>query len=236
MIRIFIGYDPREAVAFSVLAHSILARASQPVALIPLVLSQLRRIHRRERHPLQSTDFSFTRFLVPHLSGYEGWSLFMDCDMLVQADIAALWDLREERYAVQVVKHEHVPAETTKFLEQPQSRYEKKNWSSVILFNNARCRVLTPEFVDNATGLSLHQFKWLEDDALIGSLPRRWNHLVGHYPPDPRAANLHYTSGGPWFAEYAQCEGAGEWFRERDAALHVDASRNKSAKPRAQAC
>jgi lipopolysaccharide biosynthesis glycosyltransferase len=219
VIRIFIGYDTREAAAFTVLAQSILARASAPVAITPLVLAQLRDIHQRERHPLQSTDFSFSRFLVPHLSGFEGWSLFMDCDMLVRTDIAALWALRDAEFAVQVVQHDHVPTEQTKFLNQPQSRYEKKNWSSVMLFNNARCRALTPEYVDRATGLELHQFKWLGSDALIGALPGRWNHLVGHDPYDPEAAIVHYTTGGPYFPEYRHCEYGDDWFREQAASM-----------------
>ncbi|MEQ1775773.1 MAG: glycosyltransferase [Burkholderiales bacterium] len=219
MINVFIGYDPREAVAFSVLAYSIHARATRPVAITPLMLSQLQGTLTRERHALQSTDFSFSRFLTPALSGYAGWSLFMDCDMLMLDDIARLWALRDERYAVMSVKHHHVPKETHKFLGEPQSKYEKKNWSSVMLFNNAKCRALTPDYVNTASGLDLHQFKWLDDDGLIGELPDRWNHLVGYNAPRPDAALAHYTLGGPYFSEYAHCEYAQEWFRERDAML-----------------
>jgi hypothetical protein len=221
VINVYIGYDSREAVAFSVLAYSIQARASEPVAVAPLMLPQLKRVLTRERHPLQSTDFSFSRFLTPHLSGYAGWSVFMDCDMLVLEDIAGLWKLRDERYAVMVVKHDHVPKETTKFLGEPQSKYEKKNWSSVMLFNNAKCRALTPEYVNRATGLALHQFKWLGDDELIGSLPDRWNHLVGYNAPRKDAALVHYTLGGPYFPEFRDCEFAKEWFAERDAMLRA---------------
>ena len=221
MIPVFIGYDPREAAAYSVLAYSIQARASQPVSIAPLMLSQLRSVLSRERHPLQSTDFSFSRFLTPHLSGYSGWSVFMDCDMLMLDDIANFWKLRDERYAVMVVKHQHVPRETVKFLGEPQSKYEKKNWSSVMLFNNARCRALTPEYVNRASGLELHQFKWLESDALIGALPDRWNHLVGYNPPRKDAALVHYTLGGPYFEDYRDCEYAREWFAERDSMLRV---------------
>ena len=152
MINIYIGYDGREAAAFNVLAHSIHSRASAPVSIAPIMLSQLHGIFRRERHPLQSTDFSFSRFLTPHLSDYTGWSLFMDCDMLMQDDVAKLWALRDERYAVMVIKHEHVPKEERKFLNEPQTKYEKKNWSSVMLFNNARCRALTPEYVNTGVG------------------------------------------------------------------------------------
>lgn len=219
MINIYIGYDPREAVAFSVLSHSIHARATRPVSIAPLMLSQLKGILTRERHPLQSTDFSFSRFLVPYLSGYAGWSVFMDCDMLVLDDIAKLWRLCDERYAAMVIKHDHVPRETTKFLGEPQTRYEKKNWSSVMLFNNAKCRALTPEYVNAATGLELHQFKWLADDSLIGALPDRWNHLVGYDAPRRDAALVHYTLGGPYFEQYKDCEYADEWRRERDDML-----------------
>lgn len=221
MIRVFIGYDPREAVAYSVLSHSIMARSSEPVSVAPLMLSELRGILTRERHPLQSTDFAFSRFLTPYLSGFEGWSVFMDCDMLVLDDIANLWKLRDDRFAVMVVKHEHRPREKVKFLDQPQTEYPKKNWSSVMLFNNARCSALTPEYVNTATGLQLHQFKWLGDDALIGAVPHRWNHLVGYDPPTTEASLVHYTLGGPYFDEYADCEYAQEWFAERDRMLHV---------------
>jgi hypothetical protein len=221
MINVYIGYDGREAIAFSVLAHSIHVRASSAVSIAPLMLSQLRGVLARERHPLQSTDFSFSRFLTPYLSGYAGWSLFVDCDMLMLDDIAGLWALRDERYAVMVVKHNHVPKETVKFLGEPQSTYEKKNWSSVMLFNNERCRALTAEYVNSAPGLDLHQFRWLGDDALIGELPRRWNHLVGYDPPRRDAALAHFTLGGPYFAEYAHCEYAEEWRAERDRMLYA---------------
>jgi lipopolysaccharide biosynthesis glycosyltransferase len=185
------------------------------------MLSLLKRVFHRERHPLQSTDFSFSRFLTPYLSNYAGWSIFMDCDMLMLDDIASLWAMRDERYAVMVVKHMHVPKEERKFLNEPQTRYEKKNWSSVMLFNNARCRALTPEFVNSASGLELHQFKWLDDDKLIGALPPQWNHLVGYDAPRTDAALVHYTLGGPYFSEYRQCEYAQQWFAERDAMLHT---------------
>jgi len=222
MIRVFIGYDDREAVAFSVLAFSIHARASAPVSVTPLKLSELKGTFTRERHPLQSTDFSFSRFLTPYLSDFSGWSVFMDCDMLMLDDIAKLYALRDERYAVMVVKHDHVPKESTKFLDQPQSAYQKKNWSSVMLFNNARCRALSPEYVNNASGLELHQFKWLGNDDLIGELPLGWNHLVGYNKPRRDAALVHYTLGGPYFDEYRDCEYADEWRRELQDMLRVE--------------
>lgn len=230
--RVFIGYDARESVAFYVLSHSIEERASVPVAITPLRLDQLKGVFDRPRSPVQSTDFAFSRFLTPYLAGYEGWALFMDCDMLLRADIAELWALREERYAVMVVKHDYVPKDEVKFLGQTQTRYPKKNWSSVMLFNCARCKALTPEYVTGASGLELHQFKWLADEAQIGPLPRRWNHLVGEYGYDPHAANVHFTVGGPYFQQYARCDYAAEWFAARDRMMRCDQrERATAAKP-----
>jgi lipopolysaccharide biosynthesis glycosyltransferase len=223
MIRIFIGYDPREAVAFNVLAHSIQTRASEPVTIAPLMLSQLGALMWRERHNLQSSDFSFSRFLVPHLCDYQGWALFMDCDMLMLDDVAKLWALRDEAFAVQCVKHDHVPAEATKFLGEAQTRYEKKNWSSVVLFNNAKCRALTPDYVNTASGLDLHRFNWLGSDDLIGEIPHRWNHLVDYDPSLPAAevSNLHFTTGGPYFPDYVTCGYADLWYAERERMLYA---------------
>jgi len=225
-VRVFVGYDPREAVAYDVLAHSIQTRTSSPVSLTPLRLSELGDLMWRERHELQSTDFSFSRFLVPYLCGFEGWAIFMDCDMLVLDDIASLWELRDERYAVQVVRHDHRPEQTTKFLNQPQTTYEKKNWSSVMLLNCGRCTALTPEYVNTASGLDLHRFCWLGDDDLIGELPHRWNHLVDYDPSlsVDELSNLHFTNGGPYFDDYRNCGYADLWLAERDRML--SASRN----------
>ncbi len=224
MIRVFIGFDTVETVSYHVLSHSIQARASEPVSITPLMLTQLSGVMTRERHNLQSTEFSFSRFLVPSLCDFEGWALFMDCDMLVLDDMADLWKLRDDNFALQVVKHDHVPAETTKFLGQPQSKYEKKNWSSVMLFNNEKCKALTPDFANTATGLELHRFQWLDGDHLIGDIPHRWNHLVGYDKKVPlsEVSNLHYTIGGPYFDDYRDTDYAAEWFQERDAMLRCD--------------
>ena len=224
MIRIFIGFDPRETVAYHVLSHSIHARASAPVSIAPLMLSQLGGLMTRERNSLQSTDFSFSRFLTPYLCGFEGWAMFMDCDMLVLEDIAKLWALRDEKYAVMCVKHDHVPKEKTKFLGAQQTKYEKKNWSSVMLFNCAKCTALTPDYVNSASGLDLHRFNWLGDDDLIGEIPHRWNLLVGYDQSIPvdEISNLHYTIGGPYFHDYKDIDYAAEWFAERDEMLRCE--------------
>ena len=224
MIRLFIGFDPRETVAFHVLSQSIHERASEPVSISPIMLSQLGKLMWRERNPLQSTDFSFSRFLVPFLCDFQGWAIFMDCDMLVLDDISNLWDLRDEQYAIQVVKHDHKPPEETKFLNQPQTPYEKKNWSSVMLFNCAKCKTLTPNYVNSASGLDLHRFRWLENESLIGEIPARWNHLVGYdrTASSKDISNLHYTIGGPYFDNFQDTDYAEEWFMERQSMLRCD--------------
>jgi hypothetical protein len=229
-IPVFIGADPRERAALNVLIDSLVQHSSVPLAITPLVTPQLEAqgLYWRPRDPKQSTAFSFSRFLVPHLLGYRGWGIFLDCDMLCRADLAELWALREERYAVLCVQHEHVPGETRKFLGEVQSAYPKKNWSSLMLFQAERCRALTPEYVNTASGLDLHRFHWLEGDHEIGALPPRWNHLVAVQPPpapvaEGGAALLHWTLGGPWFREQRTMgEGlAAEWFAARDDAFRL---------------
>ena len=213
--RIFIGYDDNETVAFHVLSHSILRNSSIPVTITPIVKRHMAGFYGRERSNIESTDFSFTRFLTPYLCGYEGWAAFMDCDMLMVGDVAEFWSLRDDRYAVMCVKHDYRPVEDTKFLGQVQTKYEKKNWSSVMLFNNAKCTTLTPQVVESESGLYLHQFKWLSSDSEIGELPNAWNYLVGEPVPRPSEPKLvHYTLGGPYFEKYATCDYAEEWRAE----------------------
>lgn len=224
MIKVFIGFDPNETVAWHVLNHSIMTRASRPTAVIPVMLSQLSKEMWRERNPLQSTEFSFSRFLVPYLCDYEGWAIFMDCDMLVVDDIAKLWDLQDDRYAVMATKHDHQPKEDIKFLGAKQTRYEKKNWSAVMMFNCAKCKALTPDYVNSASGLELHQFKWLGDDSLIGDIPLTWNHLVGYQEDQPaeQLGNIHWTHGGPYFDEFADVSYSDEWRAERERMLYAN--------------
>lgn len=224
VVQVFIGYDPVETVAWHVLAHSILARSSLPVSITPVNLRNIAHLFGREWDPKQSNEFSFSRFLVPYLCDYQGWAIFMDCDMLCLSDIAKLWALRDTDYTVSVVKNEHVvaPGQEAKYLGRPQTGYVRKNWSSMMLLNNAECVKLTPDYVSTAHGLDLHQFKWIEDDTKIGPLPRSWNHLVGVNEPNKDAQLVHYTLGGPWFNEFRDCEYASKWRKELEATLKCD--------------
>ena len=211
MINVFIGYDSKEKVAFNILSYSILKNSTKPVAITPIYLNNIKDDFVRERNSLSSTEFSFSRFIIPHLMNYQGWALFMDCDMLMRADIAELWRLRDDKYAVQVCKHDYTPRTEKKFLGQVQTKYEKKNWSSFMLMNCKKCTQLTPNYVNRATGLELHQFKWLESDHLIGNLPLDWNWLADEYVYKEDVKNIHYTEGGPYFTEYQNCNYSKDW-------------------------
>lgn len=221
MLNVFIGYDSHEAVALHVLAHSIMRRASEPVAIIPLYLPQLQRsgLYTRERNPKQSTDFTFSRFLTPHLSASR-ISIFLDCDMLVLCDICELEQIAiaNPYQDVHVVKHSYVPKGERKFLDNEQTLYPCKNWSSLMVFNGSRMAVknLTPAKVNSLSPMELHQFAWCQD---IGELPLEYNHLVGEYAPNPAAKIVHFTLGGPWFRPYEKCEFSRQWFEEYDHAF-----------------
>jgi len=218
MVRVFIGYDPAETVAYHVAAHSILRHATVPVSVTPLKLSQLPIT--RMRDPKQSTEFSFSRFLVPWLCGFKGMAIFMDCDVLLRADIAELTG--QIGKSVSVVKHSYTPSTEGKFLGNRQTSYDKKNWSSVMVFDCSGCAALTPQYVNTASGLELHQFRWLGGDYLIGNLDPAWNHLVSENAPNRHAKLAHFTLGTPCFAKYANCEFADEWHEERRLMLAYD--------------
>lgn len=215
MLKIFIGYDEAETVTYHVLAHSILKYASVPVSITPLVRKQLPIGHRDHK---ASTEFADTRFLVPYLCGYEGWALFIDSDMLVTTDIKKLFDMAQDNFSVMVRKHEHVPHETTKFLGQAQLPYEKKNWSSMMLFNCEKLTHLTPLRVNSTSGIKLHQFDWCEEFE-IGNMPKGWNYLVGYDEWEYKPYLIHYTEGAPCFNEYKDCQYSDEWLEMREDML-----------------
>jgi len=212
VIRVFIGYDKAESVAYHALVQSIIENTSEPVSTIPVKQSMIPE-YVRERDPKQSNEFSFTRFLVPYLCNYEGHAIFMDCDMMLTTDLSELWEQIDPLKSVQVVKHDYTPSTRTKYLGNIQYPYPRKNWSSVMLFNcsHHHCKRLQPEYVNSASPANLHRLQWTEDGA-IGELDRDWNHLVGEYPPNPNAKIVHWTLGGPYFNEYSDVEWADEWY------------------------
>lgn len=222
-IPLYIGFDPREAACFHVFAQSVIERASVPVALHPLHKPMLAGFDGQKDG---TNAFIYSRFLVPSLQSWQGFALFADGDMACLDDIARLWELRDPKYAVQVVKHDYRTKYPRKYVGTPMESqnldYPKKNQSSVMLWNcgHPKNRILTREFVNEAPGSLLHRFEWLRDEE-IGELPKEWNWLVSEYEPNDKAKLLHYTLGAPGFAHYSHCDGAAHWHRARKNALHM---------------
>ena len=220
MIPIYCGFDPREAVAYHVWTQSVIERSSEPVAFIPLHAPLLQNFDGQRDG---TNAFIYSRFLVPYLSGYEGFALFVDGDMVVLDDIAKLWAMGDASYALQVVKHSYTTKHPRKYIgtkmESDNLDYPGKNRSSVMLWNcgHPKNRRLTRELVGEAGGQFLHRFSWLSDED-IGELPQEWNALVGEQDAS-LASLLHFTLGIPAIDHYAHCDGAEHWHRAKRNAL-----------------
>ena len=217
---IYIGYDPKEEVACKLLEWTL--KENSPV---PIVVKRLRKdilermglyyrlhevvngqyIDKIDQRPF-STEFSFSRFLVPALMHYEGWALYMDCDMYPRTDINELFqEYNTDYYPLYCVKHKYEPTDKFKMDGREQVTYPRKNWSSLMLWNcgHESNKVLTPEEVNKKDGKFLHGFGWLPEKANgIGSIDEEWNWLDGHSSEDITPKNVHFTTGGPWFKEW----------------------------------
>lgn len=229
---IWIGFDPREQPEVSVCCASIRAHLSADIEIHAVALDPLTQMGLYQR-PTEirdselwdvisdapmSTEFAISRFFIPQVCS-DDWALFMDCDMLVRADLVQLFDLADPTKAIQVVQHDYAPVEKRKMDGKTQTTYSRKNWSSVMLWNlqHPANKLLTGESgarkLNSWAGRALHQFAWLEDSE-IGALPREWNHLVGVYPPNPGAKIAHFTLGSPRMPGYEKSEFADEWLAE----------------------
>tara|TARA_B100001250_G_C19705556_1_gene746765 strand:+ start:100 stop:801 length:702 start_codon:yes stop_codon:yes gene_type:complete len=223
-INFFIGYDSKEDIAYRVCKQSLLNNSTSNIKVKSLKLYELiaKNFYTRAVDPLASTEFTYSRFLIPALMNYKGWAIFCDCDFLFFKDINLLFDSIEGDKAVYCVKHDYKPKEKHKMDGQQQTIYPRKNWSSFIVYNceHTSNKKLTVDLVNSQTGSFLHQFKWLNDNE-IGSLDERWNWLEGwsskNNKKEPYA--VHYTRGGPWFDEWQDVEFADEWIKERNKYL-----------------
>jgi len=209
-IKIVVGFDQREAIAYHTFSQSVLEKSSLPVLFLPLSMNTLKGY--KETHNDKSNDFVYSRFLTPYLHNFEGWAIFADGDMVCQSDIKELWDLRDKTKALQVVMHDYKTKFNQKYLGNTNENYPRKNWSSLILWNcsHPKHKVLTPDFISSQTGKYLHRFSWLGDED-IGELPIDWNWLAIEYPNNPKAKIIHYTLGTPCFKDYRNTEMAVTW-------------------------
>ena len=216
-MKIFVGYDTREDIAYQVCKHSIESQC--PTAeVIPLKQNELRndKLYWRGEDKLASTEFTFTRFLIPHLMNYEGWAFFIDSDIVFTENVKNLFDLADDKYAVMCAQHDYTPKPGTKMDGQVQTQYPRKNWSSVVLWNcgHPSNQAVTIDSVNNPNfdGKYFHRFSWLKDEE-VGQISHEWNWLVDWYqePEDGTPKALHYTEGGPWFENYRHCSYHGVW-------------------------
>lgn len=219
-MKIYVGYDSREDIAWQVCRHSLLRHAGTGLEVHPLRQSALRELglYGRAIDAKASTEFSITRFLTPYLAAYDGWSVFTDCDFLFTADIRKLERELDPSKAIHVVQHDYTPALAVKMDGKAQHIYPRKNWSSFIAFNGAHkaVKALTPAIVNSAEPAFLHRFTWV-DEAAVGNLQLGWNFLVGEYPkPAQPPAAIHYTNGGPWLENHANADYGELWLAERD--------------------
>ena len=215
----FIGYDSKEDIAYRVCKQSLLKNSSIPITVFSLKLYELvsKKIYYRSIDPLASTEFTYSRFLVPSLMNFKGWAVFCDCDFVWRISPTELEQYCDDSKAVVCVQHDYKPKEGLKMDGQIQLQYPRKNWSSMVLWNcgHPKNKILTPELLNKETGKFLHRFSWL-DDSDIGNLLPIYNWLVGWYkePKDGTPKILHYTEGGPWFENYRDCEYADVWKKE----------------------
>lgn len=220
MLKIFVGYDPKESIAYHTCVNSIIRHSSKPIAIIPLALNLLPKY--KETHNDNSNNFTYIRFLVPELMENKGWAVYIDSDVILKEDIHRLYSLHDNLKAVMVVKHNYKTKSPIKYLGSKNLDYPRKNWSSVILWNCSHPKNLTlnSTYIKNTSGEYMHRFCWL-DDSDIGSLPIEWNWLPDEYGVNNNANLIHYTLGTPCFAEYANSPMSEEWHTEHALTNHA---------------
>ena len=209
-VDIVVGFDQKEAVAYHTFVQSVINTATLPVRFLPLNINSLSTY--KEVHEDGSNNFIYSRFLVPYLLNFKGWAIYADGDMVCLEDIKKLWDLRDENYAVQVVKHNYKTKITKKYLGHKNEDYPRKNWSSLILWNckHPSHKILTPKFIQKQNGAYLHRSSWIKDNE-IGELKKEWNWLAMEYEEKDDINLIHYTIGTPCFKEYENTSLASYW-------------------------
>lgn len=226
--KIFVGYDSRFPLAYAVTVRSLLLNGAKEHQIMPLLLPHLTAAGIYDRPSSfkngemfddisgapMSTEFAISRFLIPSLCNFRGWAMFCDSDFLFRGDVRELFDLADDNCAVMCVQHDYEPPEGKKMDGQTQTRYARKNWSSMMLINceHPANKGLKAETVNSLPGRDLHAFRWL-DDSLIGALDPEWNWLEGHTPDTVKPKAVHFTRGTPDLPGFAKIPFADEWFK-----------------------
>lgn len=206
---IYIGYDSEQPEAYEVCKASI-ERYNRSHSIIPLIRWELEEQGLYKR-PFQneSTEFAFTRFLVPMLSMYQGCALFCDSDFMWRCDPQELVDYVDTDHAVYCVKHPPFLVPSMKMNTKLNLSYPKKYWSSLMWFNNNKCKKLNYEYVNYAPASALHGMEWADS---IGDLPAEFNAMVNYYDVrNPKA--VHFTDGGPWHDIHDNLLYSNEWLK-----------------------
>jgi hypothetical protein len=230
MVKVYIGYDEREDIAASVCKFSIERNSSKvkPVFLKSIDIPEFK----RPREANQSTDFTYTRFMIPFMENYTGYSIFCDCDFLFLHDLQSLLRNIDLAKAVSVVKHPaYIPKSQIKMDGIQQHIMPRKNWASLMVFNNSHpaCKNLTPDYVNTVNpGRKLHTLDWVNDED-IGSISLEWNTLDGYYELNhPKA--IHYTDGGPWFPNYKNTFYSEEWWNYYEQFINASGTQRTLSK------
>tara|TARA_R110001592_G_scaffold301127_1_gene572483 strand:+ start:960 stop:1658 length:699 start_codon:yes stop_codon:yes gene_type:complete len=213
-IKIFVGLDEPNQISYDKCIKSIKDKNKRYDLDIQPINYNTVDGYGRKKDPYESTQFAFARFFVPYESDFKGISVFMDGDFLFLESIDKLLDNYDPKYALMCCKHDYNPTNLQKMDGKPQTAWPRKNWSSLMIFNNEhpKNKTLSPLTINNQSGAFLHRFRWLED-AEIGDIPLQWNWLVDWYkePHDGEPMALHYTEGGPWLEDYIKCDYADKW-------------------------
>lgn len=224
-LKVFVGFSANEMVATRV-AESSIHQYSKGGA-------DIRRICRLSLYPNytrpteyragtlwdaisgapMSTDHAIARFFIPWLCDYQGWALFTDGDILCRRNVADLFALADDRYALMCVQHGDIHSEGVKKDGAIQQSYPRKNQSSVMLMNCAHKSnmALTLDVLNAWPGRDLHAFRWLQDHE-IGQLPAQWNYLVNVNEPMENPSIVHYTLGTPNIPGHERDPWSQEWF------------------------
>lgn len=206
MIKLYCGYDPREAAGYYAFQDSVIENSTEPFSITPLTGKQSD----------GTNAFTYARFGVPEVSGFAGFAIFADAsDMLLVGDLKDLWKMRDKKYAVQVVKHDYKTKHPRKYLgqdmESANEDYPRKNWSSLVIWNCGHmAHFRHRKELRSDDGAFLHRFAWLDDEE-IGEIPVEWNWLADEYGENEDAKLLHWTCGMPGFYQYKNAPHASKW-------------------------